>query len=584
MKTKWQRTLIFIAFLLLFYVLEIFYIGPVDGINDDWGMYNILSGAYLGYPEPHVLFFLYPLSFLLCQLYKICSFIPWFGLFQHAVHIACLCVIYYRFLHMMHRQKQNRFSPSSFSIAEGLTLLCILFLIFDLNVLSEVQYTTTAGLCAAAAIFCFMTSRMRDSVGAFFLQNIPSLVFAWLSFSMRQNIFYLMLPIAGMIWLAKWIISYREQHAKIALKLLGFALMLLLGMGILWGIHQYAYRDSTWSDYMKINYYRERIGDFYSWPEYSACSEALSELGIDEQSYHYMKSSAPHVGYAMSVSDWESVHDVVKEYYSSQNHFFSNIRQMLAKSIMVFFYQDGMQPLNLCVGILLLTTLILIILKKNTSALLVYLLYFIGRSVSWGYVLYQGRFPKRITQPLIMIDFLVLLGILFGFRLLWHSEVARHPFLILGITFILSIASIYFTKKDVDTSYHTHKEAWNGLKDYCHAHPKNLYLWQTGTLEYYCDSPFSLSLDTYNNFLVTNSGVMNSPNTQKKLEMHGISDFGRDVAKSESVYFIFEAGTYHEEHPVIMYYRHTFNLLCNLTDTFQAGDVTYEVYRLSPKP
>ena len=81
----WPRRLFFLVFLILFYTVELLWVGPVDGINDDWGMYSTLSGAYLGYPEAHVLFFLYPLSWLLSRLYMLCSFIPWYGIFLHCV-------------------------------------------------------------------------------------------------------------------------------------------------------------------------------------------------------------------------------------------------------------------------------------------------------------------------------------------------------------------------------------------------------------------------------------------------------------------------------------------------------------------
>ena len=101
--SPWMWRLFFLVLLLLFYCLEVFYIRPVDGINDDWGMYSILSGAYLGYPDAHVMFFLYPLSWLLCKLYELCSFIPWYGLFQHGVQIACLFAVYHRSMRIWHR-------------------------------------------------------------------------------------------------------------------------------------------------------------------------------------------------------------------------------------------------------------------------------------------------------------------------------------------------------------------------------------------------------------------------------------------------------------------------------------------------
>ena len=64
---------VFFLFLAAFYLFLLLFIRPVDGINDDWGMYSTLSGAYTGTPNAHVLFFLYPLSWLLCRLYQLNS-------------------------------------------------------------------------------------------------------------------------------------------------------------------------------------------------------------------------------------------------------------------------------------------------------------------------------------------------------------------------------------------------------------------------------------------------------------------------------------------------------------------------------
>ena len=60
----------------------------------------------------------------------------------------------------------------------------------------------------------------------------------------------------------------------------------------------------------------------------------------------------------------------------------------------------------------------------------------------------------------------------------------------------------------------------------------------------------------------------------------GIEEFGADLVANENVFFIFEDGLYHKELPVIMYFRHTYGVDCEVTDSFQAGERTYEVYRL----
>lgn len=571
--------LFFLLLLAAFYVFLMLVIKPVDGINDDWGMYSILSGAYTGTPDAHVMFFLYPLSWLLSKLYTMWSQVPWYGLFQHGVQVFSLYAVYRRIL----RIKQRHNSQVSF-VWPALTAFLLLFFVVDLNVLSEAQYTTTAGLAAAAALFCFTTAKINQTNAGFFLDNIPTLLLSLISYSMRQNIFYLMLPMAGMLWLSKWMIARRNGYEDAAKKLLFFALLLLLGMGLLWGANAVAYSGQEWADFRKINHYRERVGDFYSWPEYEECREELMALGLDEEAYMYRKSGAPHIGYRMSVSDWKRMHDIAKDCYLARTSLKSRLRNMAAGAVNVFLYQDGMQPANLVAGLLLLLVPVLAFLHRNARAFFVYLMYLFGRCVSWGYVLYEGRFPKRIIQPLITVDFMILLGILFAFNLL-SLEKARRDIVILPFLLCLGVLSVFLTRENVRENYRVHEKTWLGLKEYCLSRPENFYIWTyaSGTLEHFCETPFGKNQDTYQNFIFTNWGVVLNPNTQKKLAAQGIGDFGRDLVDSDHVYFILQEAPYNEEHPVVMYFRHTYDADLDVADTFTAGDTTYFVYRLTPR-
>lgn len=577
MPSLFQGSVLFLLLLLAFYALLLLFIKPVDGINDDWGMYSILSGAYTGTPDAHVMFFLYPLSWLLSRLYTLWSFVPWYGLFQHGVQILCLFTVYHRLLRI--RQRRD---PQASLWLPALAAFLILFFIIDLNVLAEAQYTTTAGLAAAAALFSFITSRINQSNAGFLLDNIPTLLLAWISYSMRQNVFYLCLPMAGMLWISKWISARKNEYKGVAAKLLGFALLLCLGMGLLWGVNAAAYSSAEWSDFRKINHYRERVGDFYGWPEYEECRDVLQALGMDEEAYMYRKSGAPHIGYDMSVSDWKQMHDIARRCYLKRVSLRERLKNMAVSSISVFFYQDGMQPANLFTGLLLLLTPVLIFWERNARALFVYLMYLFGRSVSWGYVLYEGRFPKRIAQPLITVDFLILFGIILAFNLL-PCENRRRYYVILPLLLCLSIFSVYITHRDVSENYRVHEKTWRELREYCRAHPDNFYIWTygSGTLEHFYETPFGRGQDTYQNFIYTNWGVICNPNTQKKLDAQGIGDFGQDLVDSEHVYFILQDAPYNEEHPVIMYFRHTYQAELTVADTFTAGDTDYFVYQLS---
>lgn len=573
-----MSNLLFFLLLAAFYAIELFVIGPVDGINDDWGMYSILSGAYTGTPDAHVMFFLYPLSWLLSKLYGLCSFIPWYGLFQHGVQIGSLYAVYRRALKICKKR-----GPEKFFLPTAFLIFLLLFFIVDLNVLSEAQYTTTAGLAAAAALFCFITSRTGQTGSGFFLDNIPTFVLSLLSFSMRQNIFYLCLPMAGMLWLSKWILSRRNGFEDTAFKLLGFVCILGLGMGILWGVNAAAYASPEWSDFRKINHYRERVGDFYTWPEYEECKDDLDALGIDEESYQYRRSGAPFIGYDMSVSDWEQMHRIARKCYLDRTSLKDRLKRTAVGLVNVFFYGDGMQPANLLAGLLLLLTPAYILFQRNGQALFVYLMYLFGRSVSWCYVLYEGRFPKRIVQPLITVDYMILFAILLAFNLL-RTDSVRIFAAVLAVVLPLSVLSLNVTRENVRENYHVHRKTWEELKSYCFSHPDNFYIWTygSGTLDRFCETPFGTDQDVYQNFLYTNWGVVCNPNTQKKLSDQGIGNFGRDLVDSEHVYFILQEAPHNDEHPVILYFRHTYQATLTVADTFTAGDTTYCVYQLKP--
>lgn len=180
---------------------------------------------------------------------------------------------------------------------------------------------------------------------------------------MRQNIFYLMLPMAGMLWLSKWMIAAKNEYEGAAVRLLGFALFLGAGMGLLWGANAAAYSSSEWSDFRKINHYRERVGDFYGWPEYEECQDELQLLGLDEEAYMYRRNGAPHIGYDMSVTDWKQMHDLARRCYLARTSLSERLKNMAVSSVNVFFYQAGMQPANLLAGLLLILTPVLIFLS-----------------------------------------------------------------------------------------------------------------------------------------------------------------------------------------------------------------------------
>ena len=143
---------VFLCIVLAFYYLLFRKFNPIFGINDDWTIYMVLSGSYLGKPDPYVLFFLYPFAWVICKLYEITTRIPWYGLILHGCFILSGFWIFIRCYSRLKKRK----------LLAAISMLLI-FLLSNIRILLAIQYTHSAAVCGAAAIFCFVTA---DTKGA----------------------------------------------------------------------------------------------------------------------------------------------------------------------------------------------------------------------------------------------------------------------------------------------------------------------------------------------------------------------------------------------------------------------------------
>ncbi len=160
---------IFLVITLGFYFMLFWEFTPIFGINDDWTVYMVLSGSYLGEPDPYVLFFLYPLAWLISFLYKITAAIPWYGLLLQGCFILSGFWLFYRFF-MRLKGRGRKVLLSSFAL--------ILFYLSNLQTLIAIQYTHSAAVCGGAAAFLFLPQKQRIKTGRDFY-GLICLPFLW---------------------------------------------------------------------------------------------------------------------------------------------------------------------------------------------------------------------------------------------------------------------------------------------------------------------------------------------------------------------------------------------------------------------
>lgn len=551
---------------------------PIFGINDDWTVYMVLSGSYLGKPDPYVLFFLYPLAWLLCLLYKITTEIPWYGLLLHGCFILSG---FWLFIRCYTRLKTKRLLVAIVAL--------VIFLCSNIRILLAIQYTHSAAVCGAAAIFCFITA---DTKGADWKQylwtNIPTVLMAALALSIRQNAAYMCLPVAGMLFLAKWLIEDRKIDLELIKKYSGFLITLFGVLGSLLLIHKIAYSDVLWSEYADINYYREKVVDFYGGLTYEEMKDVADEIGMTEEEYNLREMMLPFYNADMPYSEFLKIMtERSKEKYDLA-HPFSDRLEDANKNIVESLTDKNLRPQNLIYGILFVAAIMCFVCNKEWKGILALGFYLFGRFFAWYYVLFNGRFPIRIPQCLYAIDILAVLAILIFFQ---EARAEKKSFndtinITLGIILVvITLGTFYsaFNQLEEEMAYiDVYQDRWYGVKEYCMQHPENMYLLNDGsrTLYYYSDNVFDTKTTgkLQNYYSISNFYSM-SPNCFKKTNMPPGCNMAEELLNQGNNYWIYEKGQFTGEEEFVKYYRNHYpTFSCELVDTFETETASFEVY------
>ena len=192
-------------------------------LNDDVLIRDILSGVYTGEPEALTAQLLWPLGALLAGLYRLLPGLPVFGAFLWLCQAGSVFLILRRSLLWLEARADGETPALSGQDGAGCPpcpvwkklLLCFLETLTAavclLYHLVFVQYTVTAGLLAAAAVFYFLTvprnlaaSGKEESAVSFWLRCLPAALLFWLAFCLRSEMGLLLLPLAGVAGIWKW--------------------------------------------------------------------------------------------------------------------------------------------------------------------------------------------------------------------------------------------------------------------------------------------------------------------------------------------------------------------------------------------
>ena len=245
-------------------------------LNDDVLIRDILSGVYTGEPEALTAQLLWPLGALLAGLYRLLPGLPVFGAFLWLCQAGSVFLILRRSLLWL----EARAGCPSCPVWKKLLLCFLETLIAAVCLLYHlvfVQYTVTAGLLAAAAVFYFLTvprnlavprnltvPGKEESAVSFWLRCLPAALLFWLAFCLRSEMGLLLLPLAGVAGIWKWSDCRPVFTKKKIAAFAGFFGWIAAGLLVCLGADRLACSDPGWRAFERLFDARTEVYDFYS--------------------------------------------------------------------------------------------------------------------------------------------------------------------------------------------------------------------------------------------------------------------------------------------------------------------------------
>ena len=541
-------------------------------LNDDVFMKNILSGSYTGIPEDHNIQMLYPISALISLVYRLFRGIDVYGIFLCACQFTCIYLVLERIITACSSIKNKII---------GSAILVIMAAGCLLGHLVYVQYTFTVAMLAATAAFLVITGDGRRN-------RIGVCLIIWLSFLIRSEMMLLMLPMAGMAWLYRFVSDShkkdelgRKEVWKVYIR---WAAILFAGLIFCKRSDKIAYSSNDWSEFVDLFDARTELYDYQAIPPYEGSEEFYDSIGLDESEVELFFN----YNYGLDDEIDAQIMDKVASYAKSIKEEIPMIVR-IKNALYLYVYrlhQFGFQkeyqypmtdaPWNLMILILYLGITIKALsdllasqkIKKenkdnesngreaiNIIGFLVLL--FIVRSLLWMYIIVGERDPIRITHGLMIMEMSVLSGVLFEIVKNADGESdkkdAHKKVNILVMAGLLAITSLVYipnTVSVVSSEYsnrQTYNEKFNELYDYIKANSDNFY-WidvytsvsytsEAYTSYSYSEKMFEDASNSMDNYDILGGWACKSPLQTRKIESYGFTDIQSSMLRA-NVYFV----------------------------------------------
>ena len=553
-------------------------------LNDDMVIKDILAGAYSGTPDGHTNQMLYPVGWLLSCVYRVLPGAPVFGIFLCVCFGICLAMITYR---------TEKISQNTKTKITTVFLMVLVFLSLMLWELVYVQYSVVCGCLAGTACFWFHTTPVDSTVGEWWKKNIPALLLVWLAFNIRSEMLLLTCPFIAVVGICHWMEAVKQEQSNCIeiekksiwkhmlsknniCKYLLFIVIMVFGLGIFAGADYMAYSNSEWQEYRSFFDARTDVYDYTWYPNYEEQKEFYQSNEIEEIQYRLIDN----YNFGLDESITENTLEIIASYgerpvYRMKQAFVDMVKRT---------FSLGDMPYNIFVLAGYVMVIGLAVLQKEKKYFWKLSLLLIMRIVPWIYLLFVQRAVDRITHPLYMIEFMILLSLLIKElydRPLWNEE-KYYRMVVAGVLALVALITLPsgISKVKMEQSRREqiliNQNLWD---EYAKANSENYYYLDVYSTVSFMEKMYEEVDNRQKNYDLLGGWICNSPLQKEARAAYTESNTIAEALLTENFYVVAAANrdiTFVED----FYESKDVKVKLDIQDTIGEGDNPFVVYKI----
>lgn len=499
-------------------------------MNDDRMIMEFLSGRYLGYPEAHSIYMNYPFTWLIASLYKIFPSYNWYCITLIGVMSLCTGMIMFRCYQYVKENKKKH-----------LYLIAIVLLLFMIGTnLIALTYSTVAATVGITTLFWYGTSKGTK------IDILVTGILAALTWCIRDELFIMILPAAGLIWIFREVFEKKSLVKKMAAPV---CVMLCVGICIL--CDGLAYSSEEWKSFNAYNLEtRTEIYDYqsdYYFPNYEENRDYYDELGLsNEERRMLIYSSFAYIQDEISTDTLDKIVEIRGNYGEIETLSLGTQIKDGTKNL-IEHIKEGRFGIRFYVGIIgFAAAVIFFLVKKEKKAFLEAVL--IGGctiGIVWAMEV-RGRVPLRVADSLsMMVLMMMFLVWIWNWKQVYKNKGYKIIFTI--VIAIIGILGVSDTYKSVVEAKQT--KEWNlnydDVRNYCQEHPEDFFVVSIGAIDKYgLNVNIGKEDNRQNNYISGGDWMAYSPVQKERLKQEGISSVAEAMVYDDHVYLISEEDNY----------------------------------------